>query len=390
MAIRMVCPNGHELVTEDQYAGRTVRCPHCQVLLVVPGAPATAVRAEPPQPTEAPRKRPRDEIDERDVIDERDEIDDRDVLEEGRPRRRRRRDDDYDREPPEDDYEDEPRPRKKKKKKGLTRQQLSLTNLGLAFHYARLLVYLIGMATVIAAYLLVLTLGAGMAASRAARSEGPGTAGAGLLGLVMALALIADIAMVFVAPILGITGSILCCWVPHRTGARPLIMTSLGLDGGALLLPIIGLLVAGTAALRFDPGASAAALVFFLLSPLCALAGFILFMLFCRRLAGYLGEHGAADEAIAIIINLVVLIVSIIVLVVAVFILALLAVGGPSRVGAGPLREPGTGAQVMGCFIGLLFLAGFITWLVFVIKWLFRTLNLIGSLRQHLRTRYGV
>src|SRR5947209_4321806 len=108
MPIRFHCPNGHELVTEDHYAGRQVRCPHCQLVLTIPSPPVTAVVAAPPAPQAVPV---RNEIDDRDVIEE---DGDQDVLaeveerDEGRPRRRRRRRDLY-------DDEDEDRTRKRKK-----------------------------------------------------------------------------------------------------------------------------------------------------------------------------------------------------------------------------------------------------------------------------------
>src|SRR5467141_1507321 len=48
MAILMVCSCGQEMVTEDEHAGRKVRCPTCKSIVVVPGtrrAPAGAVVA---------------------------------------------------------------------------------------------------------------------------------------------------------------------------------------------------------------------------------------------------------------------------------------------------------------------------------------------------------
>src|SRR5688572_870597 len=83
MAIRMLCPNGHELITEDQYAGRKVRCPHCQVMLVVP-APAAKVPAAPPR-VEA------EGADDLELLDEPDTSTDITIVEDEPPRPQRRR-----------------------------------------------------------------------------------------------------------------------------------------------------------------------------------------------------------------------------------------------------------------------------------------------------------
>jgi nitrite reductase/ring-hydroxylating ferredoxin subunit len=36
MAIDVKCPNGHDLRVKDKYAGKTGRCPHCQMPVQVP------------------------------------------------------------------------------------------------------------------------------------------------------------------------------------------------------------------------------------------------------------------------------------------------------------------------------------------------------------------
>jgi len=61
MAIRMLCPSGHELVMEDQDAGREIRCPQCKLLVVVPN-PQAASTSQPSSPRSRPDT-PADEID---------------------------------------------------------------------------------------------------------------------------------------------------------------------------------------------------------------------------------------------------------------------------------------------------------------------------------------
>jgi hypothetical protein len=354
MPIIFKCPNGHELVTEDRYAGRQVRCPHCQLVLTIPSPPVTAIVAAPLAPEAAPIP---DEIDDRHVIED---DEDQEIFieeEDDRPRRRGR-----DR----DDDEEEERPRKRKKK-GLTRQQFALTNLGLAFHYANFLCLLVGTVLVLIGFLGLLLAGVGFHAAgrdRAAAGAMVGLANGGLV-----LGHIGSFAILPVGPLLGITGSILCCWVPARTGAKPLIATSLGLNAGALVLTLVTFLVAGTISFQTVEAESAAAVVLSLLALGCSLAGFVLFLLFLRRLAYFLGDTSSGDEAMSLLIYFICLAVG---GVLGLILLVALAVA------AG--RIAGTA----------LLIAGIVAYTMFTIKFLQLILALIGTIRQNLRTRYNV
>src|SRR5690349_19875041 len=42
MSIDVICPNGHALKIKDKYAGKTGRCPHCQMPVQVPVASSAA------------------------------------------------------------------------------------------------------------------------------------------------------------------------------------------------------------------------------------------------------------------------------------------------------------------------------------------------------------
>lgn len=60
MAIKVVCPQGHHLVAEDRFAGKKVRCPHCQAIVVIPARTpsravdsTSAIRAS-PSPSSSP------------------------------------------------------------------------------------------------------------------------------------------------------------------------------------------------------------------------------------------------------------------------------------------------------------------------------------------------
>jgi hypothetical protein len=356
MPINFKCPNGHELVTEDQYAGRQVRCPHCQLVLTIPN-PVTAIVATPLAPAAVPIP---DEIDDRHVIEE-DEGQDvfiEEEREEDRPRRRRRE---------RDDDEEEVRPRKRKKAV-LTRQQFSLTNLGLAFHYANFLCLLVGIVLILLGFLCLIMAGVG-ALTGAAQDRSAAQTVIGVARVGQFLGGAGTLAVLPVSPLLGITGSILCCWVPPRTGARPLIMTSLGLYAGSLLLTLVAFLVAGTVSFRTVEADSAAALVFTLLGMACSLAGFILFLLFLRRLAFFLGDTSTGDEAMSLLIFFIILTVGGIL---GLYLLMALAFAA---------------GQIAGTVI---LIAGIVAYSIFTIKFLQLILALIGTIRQHLRTRYNV
>jgi hypothetical protein len=301
------------------------------------------------------------------------------ILDDDRPRRRRRRE-------REEDYEDEPRPRKKskKKKRYLTRQQMGMTNLGLAFHYAMIITILASMTIAAFAGIVLAAAGASAAAS-AAGGAGPGGGASGMAAFASFIALLANIAMYFVAPLLGITGSILCCWVPSQTGAKALIIISLVVDCCALLFPVLAIVIVGAGAAMggLGSGAGALGLILILLCPVCLLAGFILFMLFMRQLSAFLGEHGSADECVGIIVHFLLLFVGAPIGLIAVSVVFFVIIA----------RDRASGASAggfMGCIFAMFLFVAIIALLVFWIKLLFRILNLIGSLRQTLRSQYNV
>jgi hypothetical protein len=360
MAIRMLCPNGHELVTEDQHAGRKIRCPHCQLILIVP-SPQIAITSQPAPP----RSQPQEDPEEIDLGQYEEDVPALEAIEEGPPRPRQRPAREYG-----DDYEEEEdRPRRKKKKKGsMSRHQLSMTSLGLGFHYAKLLTYLIAMNVTFACNILM--------ARAAVGGEG------GSFALLRAVSMAAAVVFNWVGPTLGITGSILCCWVPAKTGGKPMIITSLALDVVAFVLPIISLISAGASVALggFAAAASAFALVLVLLAiaAACTLTSFVLFILFLRQLAFFLDDSGMADEAMGIVIHYILLLITPLVTVT----LLLMLVFFISRDFASSLFA--------NCIFLLVMAVAIIAWLVFVIKLMFRILNLIGSLRYTLRARYNV
>src|SRR5262245_41273629 len=207
MPIQVQCPNGHVLVAEEAHIGRKVRCPACRVVMIVPD-PNPQVSARPPAPR-APVPQP------------------------PAPRAQRRRPDPepvYE-EPPAEEVYDEPPPEEERRPRGgmKTRQRMRLANVGLAFHYAKILCALV--AIVIGLLMIVLT---------------PLLLASGSMGVVRLLQVMSCIAMILmgVTPLLGGTGSLLCFWVPAKSRSKVLVIVSFSLEAGFIAMLIVSYLVA--------------------------------------------------------------------------------------------------------------------------------------------------
>jgi hypothetical protein len=316
MDIRFACAQGHSLAVDPQYAGRRVRCPVCLEIVTAPTIPESAAPtiaaavATVPLPPPAAEEDPGYEL----------------VEEEG-PRRRR------DQAPRRDRDEDDDYPRKKKGSKKRERrehrEQLRKVDLGLLFHYWKYLTFVLS--------ILLLMLG-----NLVAFALPPLAA---LLGVLAGLC-------TFVSPLLGIVGSVLCSFVPPRAEARLLILLSLGFDAGAL-----GMALLAVVAFLLGP----VALFFLLLCVVCGFTGFALFMCFLKKLAVYLDDRPAGEEAIAAMIAYFGVVFG--GLLVILMLMALM------------IRAP---------FVGVLVVLAYGTWLVYLIKVVFRVLNVISGLRARL------
>jgi hypothetical protein len=341
MSLRLICPNGHELIVEAAYIGRKVRCPACKVVMLVPDPHAGAAAPPPPRPPAPPPPLPPTGV------------------QQPQPPGRRAA------EPPLEQREeviveeigyDEERPRKKGMK---TRQRMRLVNIGLALHYAELLCIIVALLL----YLLMLVILPVIGVAGAAGSvEGVG-AGIGILQVVGCLA-----ALLLVAtPILGGTGSLLCFWVPEKARARVLVIVSFGLEVGGVALMVLGYVLAlGTAASGAFEAAASLGLVP-LLGGLVGLAGFILFMLFLRALALYLRDEMSADEAMRQLVMF-------------------LAVG----LGGGVVVSVLMYVLIRTGRVGLVLMMGvWIGWLVALTFVFFAILNVIGTIRAKINSRWG-
>jgi hypothetical protein len=256
-------------------------------------------------------------------------------------------------------YEEE-RPRKKGMK---NRQRMRLANIGLAFHYAKILCIIVALLL----YLLMIAVFPIIGVAGAAGSaEGVGAG----FGIVQVIGCLSGL-LILATPILGGTGSLLCFWVPEKARARVLVIVSFGLEVGGAALVVLGYLLAIGSAVS---GSAAAAGSFGLLSLLglvvSTAGGLSLFLLFLRALAFYLRDDASADEALRqLILFLATFLGGIVVVSVLVFVLVVRGMGG------------------MGG--GFVLLAVWIGWIVALTTVFFAILNVIGTLRAKINSRWG-
>jgi hypothetical protein len=291
--------------------GARFQCPKCAAKFRIRAAESRITVQKPPLP-EAELVEPSDEG----------SLDDLEIIEEG-----------------------EARPAKRKMKES---QRMKLVYKGLGLHYVKFV-------CVIAAMLLAGLFSIG-------RSLGWGEALSTAVNFV-------SIPVSVSTPLIGLTGALLCFWVPKRSRARLLIQISFGLDVGALLAQGLGailMFLGGTAAL--------AAIGLTLMGSLATLGACILFMLFLRALASYLGDRGAESEATEVMVRW--LVMTVVAPLVLTPLVALTALGGRS--------------VFLGVF-RLVFIGGiYLTYLVFYFKVLMRLLNLIAAIRERIASRYDL
>lgn len=305
MPMTVTCSQAHAFFVEESQIGDLVRCPYCDERLLVPD----------------PRPNAKLQVEEDEEFVEL--------------------------EPEESELP--------KKKKARARQQRRV-DLGLQFHYAKI-VCLLG---ALAVWMML-----------SATMPLQDTLDGGMATLIRIIGAISILGLFIIAPVLGIIGSILCCFVPRRTRARPLIVGSLVLDLIPFLLVVVALLIALLARLGLaeQEGAIGVARVVQVLALLLLVAGWAVFMLFLRRLADYLDEGGQHEEALSILVGGILIMVT------------------PGLLVSPILIFRGTTfALVFAVVVAL----GMVWWLSILIKLLFRNLTVIGRLRDVIRDQGGI
>jgi hypothetical protein len=329
MTIVATCPKGHELTLEERLAGKKVRCPRCKSVFQVPEMAEEAISEKPL------RRRTRDDDDDDDddrprkrraaTYDDDDDEDDDD-----RPPRRRKAavarrarddDDDEEEEPKEDDgsdfIDDQERRREERR---LKKKQLKLVDVGLLLHYIKLWMYVVGMILGMVSLVMFLIAGAraaGMAAEAAGRQIDAPDPGGGIVlfgfGLYLIFLFFFYLIVSAIAPLIGVVGSFLACFIPKKSYARGTIIMSLTFDLVAIVAWLLGLL-AQVNVFGFDNPDKQLRMIQLmqLLSAFCQVAAWLTFLTYLRGLGAYLGEPGVGNEALNLIARLVIQVASLI------------------------------------------------------------------------------
>jgi hypothetical protein len=326
--IVLVCPNGHKSFVKDEHAGKKAACPICRAVVVVPDprltsrpAPAQQPPMAPPPASPPPLGFVRSADDEPVTVA---------PIAPGGPEEAR--------------------------KKGGRRQALARVNRGLSLHYAKMILYL-GNILLFMVFTLLQTFvkptGRGQAADQA-------TGWNLTVVLVMVFGFLLA-ASEIVTPLLGMAGSVFCAFVPTKSRARLLIVASVILDFLSLLVMLASLIVPfalhPTEQLGPFPLVTVVTVVLAVIRGLMWFASWVLFMLFLKKLAAYLDQEAAEDEAWRLLLKGLLLAVA-------------LPVSGLLMII--PLACCGFAA----------YFGGFICWFVIAVNYLFEILALIGDLRK--------
>jgi hypothetical protein len=218
---------------------------------------------------------------------------------------------------------------------------MNLVRLGLGFHYARMLINLVAMLFLMG--LVCFESGSRMVNSPVASAA---SAGLGISGLILFIALI------FLLPLLGLIGSVLCLWVPRESKSRGVLIASLVLDVAVIPLGVVLAVMEISGFFAIPVG----------------LTSWILFMLFLQRLAQYLDQRSAVQDARNLLVLGIALFVGVPLLLVLIsFVLTIM------------VAVSGTGKFLLVLGVLLIFV-----WMILLIKFGFGLLQLFDALRTEI------
>lgn len=296
---------------DSLHDGDRFKCPKCGTKFRIVAAPGRTAAPKPARPK-------LEEVPEVEAVEE-EAIDELEVLDEG-----------------------EARPRRMKEK-----ERMKLAYRGLGLQYAKFLLViggllLVGLFTI-------------------ARSIAPNFLNAALNAV--------SIPLSSVTPLIGLTGSLLCFWVPKKSQARHLIQISFGLDVAAILASGLGNIL-----LLIGDRLGIVGSILSRMGSFASLAACILFLLFLRALAAYLKDRGSEEEIMEITVRWIVMTV-----VLPVVLFPLVALSGAGR------------TSVAGGIVSVVFAGGiYLALLIYYFRTLLRLLNVISALRQKIDSRYDL
>lgn len=280
MAIRVRCPNGHGLSVPDERAGVRVRCPKCKELFRADpidgeSAPKPA-RDKAAAPVKKKRPQPRPDDDDDDTENDNDS---------GRSTPTT----------PEERRKDRQRDKKVRLRK---------VSIGLLLHIIRMW----GITLLIFFALLTGIFGSVSVAARAPNVERMADSALAIFDMIAVTCFFLVVALEAVVPLIGIVGSVFCCFIPKRAEARLMIISSIVFDSLALvismflnLLPLFAFELAKRA--RLESMLAPA-------SMFCDFAGLFAFILYLKQTATYIKKPLLASSAMNLLAWLVAVVIT--------------------------------------------------------------------------------
>ncbi|HEY7312518.1 MAG TPA: hypothetical protein VH643_24350 [Gemmataceae bacterium] len=355
----ITCPDcERKLRVPDDLLGKKVRCPSCSVMFKAVAVGGGGIE----EPIEEPDEEP--------VVHRR--TDDRDERYSDSPRARKRFDDEYDRprRRRDDDYDDEERaPSTTAQKAGWNK-----VRIGINLVMIGVWVWLAGAVLGGLGGLLGLVL---LGGALTARSAETGLASLGFAGVLLLLSIGLYYLCTFGDLVLRMVGYGLCMAVPPKrdTGLRPLAITAFALEGAYALFWLLHTALSGfssfATSMTSRPRVDAAGGLS-VLSILCGIASFIVFMFFLRSVCNNVRARDQANKPIAVFIGFIIY------WVVCVFMVAIMICAGGATLGMALQSKSGSNAAAsMGAWLiiflvvlsmlGLVYL-GMKVWYVMVLR----------------------
>ena len=354
MTIQASCPKGHTLTLEEKLAGKKIRCPRCQTVFEVPDPDD---EWDDDDEDEAISEKPlRKAARRRDDDDDDDDYDDDD---DDRPRKKARRpapvveDDDDDEEPMDDET-------RKKLERKLKKKQLKLVDVGLLLHYIKLCIYVIGI--LLGMVVVVLTMVASVG--------GPDVPAffVAALALLWLFVIILNVIFSQVAPLLGIVGSFLCCWIPKKSEAKGTIIMSLTFDLISMVAGVLRFLAVFNVFGMEENKTNNLIFLCGLINFICSISAWLTFLTYLRSVGKYIGEPALGNEALNLIARLVVQVISLILDIMIIIVFGRFFVG-----------------IVLAIILAIIFLT---IWLIiFIFAFYLRQMKLISAMRRAIQNK---
>jgi hypothetical protein len=267
--------------------------------------------------------------------------------------------------------------RRRKQKAKTTRRQLEVASRGIACVYWSVICFLLAVAALILLAILLNLAERGIQ-REVGKDEpiapillsGPGTVFFYLVDAIMIL--------LGVHGLLYVIGSILCCWIPPKSKARPYILVSVLLVGTGLILALVLMavyfLADATGNSVLPQVIERYLLTVAVAAALSIAAGLILFMLFVRAVSFYLDQRTTARDVLSLLGVWILLTLAIFPLVLVNVYLTNIGIG---------IRGARAFAIGIGPFLTILWFAAWV-W-----QWV-RLLNLMGTIRKLMAYEFGV